>query len=904
VIRPRRIDRLLSWLYAAILRAYPPVFRGRAGSEILRAFRDGLEKRSAPFERVWWALRELADVGRNLVSAWLETGMHFRNGRTPMGEKDGVTTGRLKGQQSSILDGFGHDVRMAVRGLVRRPGFAAFVSGTLALGIGANAAVFSLLHSVLLAPLPYDEPERLVRMYWDGPGEEGPSYMVDPAFLDYRENLTSVQIAAVDNYGDRDTGADILVEGQPERVRVLRVSADYFDVLGADIIQGRPFSRDDERADAAVALVSERLWRRAIRADAGAVGNAISLDGVSHRVSGVVSGDFVDPLKGIIDVWIPEDFDPSRGQWGNERLTVLGRLAPGVSLTRARAEVDRRSALQMESLGVAPDLARGVLVPLHADLVGPSEPMLLILMGSVVVLFLITCTNMGALVLARGVARSRELSVRTALGSGRGRLVRQLVIESLVLASIGACAGLAAGALVQGALVAVAPADLPQAADLVYGSPVALLAGALALVVGLVVGGVPALQVTRGGLEAGIRDEMRAGAEQMRHRSFRRALVVAEVSLAMVLLVAAGLFLSSLERLRSLELGVDADDVWTFLVHLPDIRYADAAERVRFHAALQSRLRSIPGVENVGAASRLPATGHYHGSWGTRAEGDDRVVGDAQNRVVQGDWFGALDVELLQGRLFAPQDGPDDPRRVVVSESLASRLFPGESALGRRIVVLGDPLEIIGVVEEVPLTPRGQPAPTVYHAHEQFADNRNWPLFQVVEMHQPAPGLVESARGELAALDPNLILIDAEPLSAVLGRETARDAFVSLLISIFAVLAISLAALGIYGILSYDVNRSRHEIGVRMALGAGAAEVRRLVVRRGLVLTGAGVAAGTVGALAGGRVLQSLLFEVDPHDPRIAAAAAIILLAIGAAASWIPARRATSVEPAEAFRGR
>jgi hypothetical protein len=355
------------------------------------------------------------------------------------------------------------------------------VTGTLALGIGANAAIFSLLHSVLLAPLPYDEQERLVRMYWDGPGEEGPSYMVDPAFLDYRENLASVQIAAVNNYGDRDTGADILVEGRPERGRVLRVSADYFDVLGADIIQGRPFSRDDER-DGAVAMVSERLWRRAMRADPGAVGDAIPLDGVSHRVSGVVSSDFVDPLKGVIDVWIPEDFDPSREQWANEHLTVLGRLAPGVSLTRARAEVDRRSALQMESLGVAPDLARGVLVPLHDDLVGPAEPMLLVLMGSVVVLFLITCTNIGALVLARGVGRAREFSVRTALGSGRGRLVRQLVIESLVLASMGAGAGLAAGALVQRALVAVAPAALPQAADLGYGWPVALFAGALALV--------------------------------------------------------------------------------------------------------------------------------------------------------------------------------------------------------------------------------------------------------------------------------------------------------------------------------------------------------------------------------------------------------------------------------------
>jgi predicted permease len=650
-------------------------------------------------------------------------------------------------------------------------------------------------------------------------------------------------------------------------------------------------------------VISESLWRRALQADPGAVGSTIVLDDVSHRVSGVLSSDFVDPLKGVVDVWVPQDFDAAASEWENEYLTVLGRLSPGASLARARAEVARRSELQMESLDVPADLARGVLVPLHDDLVGSAEPMLLVLMGSVAVLLLITCTNIAALVLARGTARSRELSIRAALGSGRARLVRQLLIENLLLASIGAGAGLAAGGLVQRALVAVAPAALPQAATLGYGWPVALFAGTLALVVGLSVGALPALRVTRGRLEAGVRHEVREGVERAGHRKVRRTLVVAEVSLAVVLLVGAGLLLSSLQRLRSLDLGVDAEDVWTFQVHLPDVRYAEPADRVRFHAALQERLRSIPGATSVGAASRLPATGHYHGSWGTRAEDDDRVVSDAQNRVIQGDWFEALDVELHQGRLFSAADGPEQPRRAVVSASLANRLFPGESPLGRRLVVLGDPLEIIGVVEEVPLTPRGRPAPTVYHAHEQFAHDRNWPLFQVVEVSQPVPGLIQSARAAVAAIDPNLVLVQPEPLAAVLGRETAPDRFASLLVSLFAVLAVSLAALGIYGILSYDVSRSRHEIGVRMALGAGASEVRGMVARRGLALTAAGVAAGTLGALALGRVLESLLFEVSPHDPRVVGAAAVLVLAIGAAASWIPARRATAVEPAEAFRG-
>lgn len=519
-------------------------------------------------------------------------------------------------QEGTLYHGLSQDFRSAVRAIIRRPGFAIFVSVTLALGIGANAAVFSVLHSVLLAPLPYDEPGQLVRMYWNEPGEERGD-MSEPAFLDFRDHLTSVRIVAYDNYGGRDFGADIMVEGRPVRVQLLPVNGDYFGVLGADMILGRPFSRDDEQRGAApVAVIGERLWRRAMQSDPDAVGKSLVFDGVSHQVIGVVSSDLVDPLKGSIDVWIPQYFNAEPWEWdGNNYWTVIGRLSPGVSLARARAEVARRNEVQM-ALPERPlddDYHRGELVPLHDDLVGSAEPMLLVLMGAVAVLLLITCANVTALVLARGVARSRELSIRAALGSGRARLVRQLVIESLVLASIGAGAGLVAGALVQRALVAVAPAALPEATTIGYGWAVALFAAALALVVGLVVGGLPALQVTRRGLEAGVRNEVRAGDDRVEHQRMRRTLVVAEVSLAVVLLVGGGLLLSSLQRLRSRDLGVDVEGVWTFHVHLPDARYSEPQERVRFHTALHERVRWIPGVESVGAASRLPATGDYHG---------------------------------------------------------------------------------------------------------------------------------------------------------------------------------------------------------------------------------------------------------------------------------------------------
>ncbi|MDX1393164.1 MAG: ADOP family duplicated permease [Gemmatimonadota bacterium] len=886
-MRGSAVDRLLARAFAATVRMYPRTLRRNAEAEMTRAFRDGLAARSGGSARLSWAGREVADAVAGLAPAWLDARRSTKRNPTM--------------RATSIFDGLGHDVRSAVRALVRRPGFAVFVALTIALGIGANSAVFSVLHSVLVAPLPYEEAGQLVRLYRVEDGADRGD-LSEPAFADFRENLSSIRITALDNYGGREYGADVSLDGRAERVHLLPVSADYFDVLGADVILGRPFARDDERGDAPVVVISEGLWQRALQSDPNAVGRSLVLDGVSRRVSGVVSSAFVDPVVGAIDVWVPQRVEPRPSQWDNYYLTVYGRLAPGASLASARAEVEGRSGVQRRiAEGRLEGDYRGTVVPLQDDLVRSSEPMLLVLMGAVGILLLITCANVTALVLARSVGRGPELSIRAALGSGRGRLIRQLVIESLLLAVIGAGAGLLAGALVQRALVAAAPAALPASTTVGYGWPVALFAAGLALLVGLLVGGLPAFQVTRRALERNVRSGVRAG-EPAGHQRMRKTLVAAEVALAVVLLVGAGLLLSSFQRLRTRDLGVEARNVWTFQVNLPNARYADPEDRVRFHAALHERVRAIPGVERVGAASRLPATGRYHGPWAIRQRLDDATIEDAQNRTIQGEWFAALGIPLLEGRQFGPEDTPDAPRRAVLSSSLADRLFPGESAIGRQFLVLGQPLEVIGVVGDVAKEPTGPPALVVYHAHEQFAYNRNWALFQVVETAGPVPGLVDIVRAQLAELDPNLVLIEPEPLSAVLGRQTAGNTFVTLLVSVFAGLAIALAALGIYGILSYYVRRSRHEIGIRMALGAGAWDVRRLVAWRGMSVTAIGAVAGTLGALALSRVLGSLLFEVSPYDARVVGVAVGLVLVIGAAASWLPARRATSVEPAEAFR--
>ena len=803
-----------------------------------------------------------------------------------------------------VLDDLGADARYAARTLVRRPGFSLAAVITLALGIGGTTAVFGVVRAVLLEPLPFARPGQLVRLYQYGTG--GPSatgYVTPTHFAEFREHLASFQdLATLYTYGE--TGADLIVDGVAERIRVLRVSADYFSVLGRAPRVGRTFSRDEETA-APVAILSDRLRRRLDARDSE-IGGAIRLDGETRTVIGAMADDFEDPIVGRVDVWVPEELKESSGadQAGNHYLTVIGRLAPGATLERARQEMATLDRGLAEKYPEVAEDSRSLLVPLHEDLVGDARPTLLLLMGAVALVLLIACVNVANLLMVRSLGRTREMAVRAALGAARVRLVRQLLTESLMLSLVGGVAAIGVAMAGTRLLLALGRDALPRSSDVRVDAVVLGFTAAVALLTGIGFGIAPAMRLSRHAPAGAMRESSRGASAGRRYTRVRGALVAAQVAIALVLLMGAGVLAASVYRLGQVDLGVRTSEVLTFELNLPDGRY-DAARRAALHREMTGRLSRLPGVASAAAVSRLPATGPYHG-WGTRplsgplAGGEDSFE-PAQQRIIEGDYFGALRIRPREGRLFDARDGAGSTPVAVVSELLAARLFPGTSALGHRIRMGGQEREIIGVVPNVALDPEGQPAPQVYHLHSQFADNRNWALTYLVAATERAEPLGDAVRREVAAVDPQLVMHQPSTLDDALGRGRSRREFAFVLTAVFAGLALTLAVVGLYGVLAYAVRERTREFGIRIALGARPAQVATSVLRDGLRVTGLGLAAGLVGALASGRLLSSLVFETAPTDPAIVAGVAITLVVAAIAASLVPAYRALRVSPRDAL---
>jgi len=894
-------------LYRLLLRLHPPGFRKRYHRDMVELFRDAWRDRArgrgvaAHFRfwlgivvgTAWSAARQRWSGDRKEAETTVEPGPASASGGR---RNDG------RGREGTMRT-WSQDIRYAVRTLLHRPGFAAVVVLTLALGIGANTAVFSVLHAVLLAPLPYEDAGRLVRVYEsrsDDPGFR--NYLSAAAFVDLRASLTTTSSFAV-VYNYQQETADLTDGDRPERITVLPVSRDYFEAVGEEPLLGRTFRDSEEDGNARVAIVSQRIFRSYLGGDADALGTSLTLDGRAHTVVGVMPGGYEDPLQGPIDVFVPVELDLEGGDaWGNHYLTSLARLRPGAGVEQLRAEL-RAVAERHARLAGEAEMAYAA-VPLRDDLVGSADTTLWLLMGAVGLVFLIACVNVAGVTLARGTARRRELAIRSALGSGRGRLVRQLLTESGLLAVLGGVAGVALGAGVVGVLVALAPPDLPRLDEASLNGPVFLFGLVASLAAVLIFGLLPALRASRTSVESALREGGRGGGDGSPGRSRTRgALVVAEVSLALVLLVGAGILVRSFQRLAAVDLAVDAEHVTVFQVNTPAGRY-DADGRARFHQEYLRRLEALPGVRAAAAVSWLPVGGNYH-NWGAElpsAGPDDESVGTNQ-RVIEGDYFGTLGIELLRGRSFDPRDGPDAPRRIVVSRSTVEAFFPeGADPLGRALRIAGRRMEIVGVVEDVPTTVRGRLQPIVYHAHAQFAGNRNWSLRYVVKLRGPDAGFVTRAREVLAELDPNLVLYEPRSLSDVLAEKRAADRFAMTLLAAFAAVALLLASVGIYGVLAQSVGRRRHELGVRVALGARGRDVRAMVVRQGVALAFGGVTAGLVAAAVGTRWLSSLVFEVSVRDPVVFTVVPLVVLLVAAAASWIPAARATRVDPVEAFR--
>jgi putative ABC transport system permease protein len=781
------------------------------------------------------------------------------------------------------MDGALLDLKHAVRAVLAAPRLAAIIIATLALGTGANTAVFSVLNAVVLTPLPYHEPDRLVRVYHASPGGDS-AYFTGLAAIEYRNRSQTVDIGITYTYSVQ--GADITNGTEPERVTILPVGADYFRVLDARPIVGQPFDRADERRNANVAVISERLWRKYLGGRSDAVGRQLTFDGIPHRIVAVLPGSFGDPLVPDVD---------------NYYLSMIARLKPGVTAAQAQAELTALAASMQTDRPASAARWFARVVPLQVDTVGSARSTLWILLGAVGLLMMIACVNVASLLLARGAEREADLAVRVALGGSRARLVRQLLLESLFLSVAGALAGLLLAPAVTRLLLSVAPAAVADLGSNALDRTVLAFSIGVALLAGIAFGVAPAVHAVRTNLEGVLRESGRSGAGSRRQTRARNALVVCQVALAVVLLVGAGLLLRSFDRLRAVPLGVRPTNVLTFSVQLPIGRYGDPQQRARFHREYQARLAALPGVRAAAAISRLPATGTYH-SWGVKRT-ERAPFTPTQQRVLEGPYFEAAGIPLLAGRTFGSEDEARAPRRIVISQELARQLFPSENPIGQRLHVDGAEPEIIGVVGDVALGPRTGPRPYVYHSHTQFAADRNWALTQVVAFNGNRSSLVSDARRELARIDPALVLHEPRMLDEVIGRGTAQEQFALVLVASFALLALALAAIGIYGVLTYSVRLRTREMSVRIALGAPARAVQSMIVRDGARLAALGIAVGLLAALGATQSLQALLFEVSATEPAVFAAAALILGAIAVIASWIPARVATKADPLQAVRG-
>ena len=799
------------------------------------------------------------------------------------------------------MESWQQDIAYAFRSLRSAWRFSAAVIVTLALGLGANTAVFDVLNAVVLTPLPYPGADRLVRVYKFRAGED--NYLPGPAALAFRDQSTTIDFAPLYTYATE--GADLTDRAEPERVTVLRVGADYFRVLGVQPVLGHPFDRTAERADAGVVVIGERVWREYLGARPDAIGQSLSLNGVRQQVVAVMPDGFADPLVAGVQVWTPLDLQtPARNRWGNHYLSVIGRLRPGVTLEQARADTARTAALIERNYGDSTPVSARV-TPLQTDTVGTARGLLWLLVGAVGLLLTIACVNVAGLVLARGASREPELAVRAALGCSRWRLARQLVLESVLLSLAGGAVGLISARALTRLLLAAAPESVARTAATAAGGATVFAFGFLiALAAGVAIGLVPAIHQARPNLEGVLRESGRGGGGSRRHTRFRQLLVVSQMALAVVLVAGAGLLLRSFHRLSDVDLGIRPEKVVTFSVNLPVGRYNDPQRRAELHVALQDRLNALAGVRAAGAVSRLPVTGPYH-TWSNGRVDQPQTDVAAEQRVVEGRFFEALDIKVIRGRTFTRDDGAT-PRVVVINERLARTLFPSEDPIGKRLRVSGagpEGAEIVGVVENVASAVR-TPAPAiVYHPHRQFAADRNWALTAVVASDRPANTLLDAVRRELRALDPALVLYQPRMLTEVIGRGIAQERFAMLMVGAYALLALSLAAVGLYGLLSYMVGLRQREIGIRIALGAQTRAVRAFVVREGTVLAIIGVSLGIAAGLAATRTLSTILYGISARDPVTFGLAAGALLAIAAVASWLPARAATKVDPIHALRG-
>lgn len=894
-------------LVAAIINAFPSPFRERFGAEMLAMYldqRDALAgDASSPNARppVLAGLAHDARTMSGLVRALFAE--RRESARRARALRDHPS------YRSSRMTNFVFDLRQTLRSLRASPAFALVAILTLALGIGANTAVFSVVNSVILSPLPYREPDRLVRLYAASRAEPTARQFLDgPGLVDLRDRVSAFESVGM-MYTYREIGADLIAaDGHPERVRVGRVNAEYFQTLGATPLLGRAFTREEERADARAVILSHRLWQDFAAGDPAIVGRTINLNGESVEVVGVMRPTFQDVAGSDVAAWTPVNLVPGgSNQRGNFYLSAFARLRPGVSLSQALSQVRAFDAQQEErfpSQRNAQYARRTNILPLHEDVVGDSRQALYLLMGAAGLVLLIACLNVANLFLARSLAHTRETAVRAALGAGRARLVGQRLTESLLVALAGGLVGSATAYWGVKLLLRISPASLARSETLHLDPTLFVFALAVTALTGVLFGAAPAIGASRADPHDALRESARGNTAGRRSRHVRSVLVASQVSVALMLLVGAGIVIRTFAAQLQRDLGFAAGEVSTFEINLPLARYDSAATRVRLHAALQASLRAIPGVASVGATSWLPGSGDYH-EWGIEYRDADgkRARTEAQARVIDGEYLASLGIPLLTGRTFAAQDVAGKPPSAMISQALATRAFGSTDPLGRQVTTGGTTFTVVGVAGDVATRANWDAAPIVYIPHTQFADDRNWSLAYVVRSRLAPEELSRRARAALEAIDPALVVHRPRTMDAVVSQHLARDRFVLLLMLVFGGIALTLAAVGVYGVLSFVVTQRQHEIGVRLALGARAGQVRSIVMRQGLVVAGVGVVLGVAGSIGLSGFLQSISANVQARDPVVFGGATAVLVIAVVLAGYVPTRRATRVNPLDVLRG-
>ena len=799
------------------------------------------------------------------------------------------------------MESFFKDIRYGVRSLVKRPGFTAVALITLALGIGANTAIFSLINAVLIRPLPFDQPERLV-WAWGNIRNGGNRASVSPLdYVDYRaQNNTFEQFAAMLSFA---ASANLTGDGEPERLVARAVTGNFFQALGVAPSRGRAFTNENEKpGNDQVAVISYDFWQKRFGGDPGLIDKKIILDGKTFTVVGVMGREFDFPAG--TQLWIPLNFDATPGlkQRRAHFLRPIGRLKTGVTLAQAQADTDAIAGRLEASY---PDTDTGWnlrMVPLREQIVGNLRPTLFILLGAVGLVLLIACANVANLLMAHAAARWREIAVRSALGASRWRIARQMITESVLLALAGGALGALLAIWGVELLVSISGDNIPSTAHVKIDPTVLAFTLLLSMVTGILFGVAPTLRALNMNLSDSLKEGGRAASEGVGRNRVRSLLVVFECALSVVLLIGAGLLIRSLFRLHNTDPGFEPQNVLTMRIDLPREKYDSPEKIANFWEQFETRVAALPGVESVGMVSELPLSGQPNDMPFTvegRAPGDPNQTFDFDFRRINTNYFRAFGIPFRRGRNFTPQEVRSGAKVLIISESLARQVFPNEEPLGKRLVMTfgNQPFEIVGIAGDVRHRAlESDPFPAMYMPAFEAGSNL------VIKTRGDDQKFSGAVRRELQALDPNQPVGTIRTMEQWIKISSAAPRYRTTLFALFAGLALMLSAVGIYGVMSYSVGQRTHEIGIRMALGAKQIDVLKLVIRQGMGLVALGVIIGLTGAFALTRIISTLLFGVSTKDPMTFISVAGILAVVALVACYIPAWRATRVDPLVALR--